>query len=98
MEALEKLIDSVPALIATRYFTCSYSSPPSPRAHFLVDDLVPVTGCAILLWDHFLTFGDEIRYIWKRPVELSNAVFLFNRYFVEGVMCLSVYGEVEVFF
>ena len=52
-------------------------------------------GCTILLWDHLLTFGDEIQYIWKRPVELTKAVFLFNRYFVEGVMCLSAYGEFE---
>jgi len=71
MEALEKVIHSAPALVATRYFT--------------------LTGCVILLWDHLLTFEDEIKYIWKRPVELSKAVFLFNRYFVEGVMCLNVY-------
>lgn len=64
---------------------------------FLVDVLVSVTGCAILLWDHLLTFEDEIKYIWKRPVELTKAVFLFNRYFVEGVVCLSAYGELEHF-
>lgn len=65
---------------------------------FLIYDLVSVTGCVILLWDHALTFGDELKYIWKRPIEVSKAVFLFNRYFVEGVMCLNVYGEFQVFF
>ncbi|KAF9653448.1 hypothetical protein BDM02DRAFT_3125846 [Thelephora ganbajun] len=71
-QALAKLIDSAPALIATRYFA--------------------LTGCVVLLWDHLLTFRDEIEYIWKRPVELNKVVFLFNRYFVEGSLCYSAYA------
>jgi hypothetical protein len=98
MDPLEKLIDAAPALIATRYFTRSYLKPPfATRPNFLTGDLVPVMGCTILIWDHLLTLGDEIKYIWRRPVELSKAVFIFNRYFVEVVVCLSAYGEFEDF-
>lgn len=75
-QSLKTLIDSAPALIATRYFT--------------------LTGCVVLLWDHLLTFGDELKYIWKWPVELSKVVFVFNRYVVEGALCLSVYVLLEL--
>jgi hypothetical protein len=57
------------------------------------DSFVPVTGFVVLLWDHLLTFEDEIEYIWKWPVQPSKVVFLFNRYFVEAALCLSVYGK-----
>ncbi|KAF9782970.1 hypothetical protein BJ322DRAFT_1158656 [Thelephora terrestris] len=72
---LVKLIDSTPALVATRYFT--------------------LTGFVVLLWDHLLTFEDEIEYIWKWPVQPSKVVFLFNRYFVEAALCLSVYAAIS---
>lgn len=54
-------------------------------------------GCVVLLWDHLLTFRDEIEYMWKLPLEFSKAVFLFNRYFVEVCLCFSLYSEFEDF-
>ncbi|KAE9406238.1 hypothetical protein BT96DRAFT_1015011 [Gymnopus androsaceus JB14] len=34
-----------------------------------------------LYWDHLITFPEEFKYLWKRPVRASTALFLFNRYF-----------------
>jgi len=97
-QVLAKLLGSAPALIATRYFTRPYFKPAHRCAPVLLtNNLVVVTGCVVLLWDHLLTFGDEIKHIWRRPVEFSKAVFLFNRYFVAGALCCSVYGELEDF-
>lgn len=93
-KALAKLIDSVPALLATRYLTCACSKSVLRHGSISVaDGLFPVIGLVVLLWDHVLTFEEEIKYIWKLPVELGKVVFLFNRYFVEGALCLSAYGE-----
>ena len=50
-----------------------------------------------MLWDHLLTFKEEIECIWKLPMEFSKVVFLFNRYFVAGSLCCSVYSEFASF-
>ncbi|KAL1665804.1 hypothetical protein GGF50DRAFT_100064 [Schizophyllum commune] len=36
---------------------------------------------AILIYDHILTFGSEVKYIWPTWRTFSSIVFLFNRYF-----------------
>lgn len=93
-QALKHIVDSVPALIATRHFARSYSRLSHRRALVLLTDiLILVIGLVVLLWDHLLTFGDEIKYIWKWPVEVSKIVFIFNRYLVEGSLCCTVYGR-----
>ncbi|KZP29653.1 hypothetical protein FIBSPDRAFT_1038696 [Athelia psychrophila] len=35
---------------------------------------------SILVWDHILTFPDEVTYIWKRRKTLLTSLFLINRY------------------
>ncbi|KAF5336749.1 hypothetical protein D9758_016266 [Tetrapyrgos nigripes] len=37
-------------------------------------------GITILYWDHIITFGDEVSYIWTRPKILSSYCFLIIRY------------------
>ena len=81
-------------LLATRYMTCPCFEFRYHRTFgFLTAALVSVIGCVLLLWDHLLTFQDEVKYIWKLPVEFHKLVFLFNRYFVAGSMCFSVYSR-----
>ncbi|KAJ7274817.1 hypothetical protein C8J57DRAFT_1312801 [Mycena rebaudengoi] len=48
--------------------------------------LVPIT---FLYWDHLMTFGDEVRYLWNRPKTLSTCCFLLNRY-------LAAFGDIVV--
>ncbi|KAI9573495.1 hypothetical protein HD554DRAFT_2056457 [Boletus coccyginus] len=43
-------------------------------------NLVAFAGFAILIWDHLLTFDDEVELIWKRDKGLLVYLFLVNRY------------------
>ncbi|KAF5332046.1 hypothetical protein D9758_016566 [Tetrapyrgos nigripes] len=46
-------------------------------------------GVVILFWNHIITFGDEINYIWARPKILSSYCFLLIRY-------LALFGAIPV--
>lgn len=37
-------------------------------------------GFTILVWDHAITFADEVEIIWGRPKNLLTCLFLLNRY------------------
>ncbi|KAG2130655.1 uncharacterized protein EDB93DRAFT_1179667 [Suillus bovinus] len=41
---------------------------------------VGVLGFTILVWDHAITFADEVKMIWGRPKNLLTCLFLLNRY------------------
>ncbi|KAF8582490.1 hypothetical protein K439DRAFT_1661809 [Ramaria rubella] len=47
-----------------------------------------------LIYDQFLTFDDEVEYVWRRPRSLGKALFIFNRYFA----LFSLIFEALVFF
>jgi len=42
---------------------------------------VAFIGFTILVWDHIITFDDEVKYIWRRRKTLLTCLFLINRYF-----------------
>ncbi|KAJ7473079.1 hypothetical protein B0H11DRAFT_1993959 [Mycena galericulata] len=39
-----------------------------------------LTGLVVILYDHLLTLGSEIKHIWVRPVKRSSVWFLTFRY------------------
>ncbi|KAG2065294.1 hypothetical protein BDR04DRAFT_1108761 [Suillus decipiens] len=41
---------------------------------------VGALGFTILVWDHAITFADEVEIIWGRPKKLLTFLFLLNRY------------------
>ncbi|KAJ7617702.1 hypothetical protein DFH06DRAFT_1342849 [Mycena polygramma] len=43
---------------------------------------VSAAGLVVLLYDHLLTFDDEVEYIWKASHSLEKTLFLFLRYMV----------------
>ncbi|KAG2144274.1 hypothetical protein DEU56DRAFT_237115 [Suillus clintonianus] len=50
-----------------------------------IDDLwvrrtFSAAGHTLLIYDYFLTFNDEIRYIWNAPWTVVKVMFLINRY------------------
>ena len=47
----------------------------------------------VLLYDHVLTFGDEVQYVWSAPATYAKYIFLLNRYFVLGTLLAVAYGE-----
>ncbi|KAI0047555.1 hypothetical protein FA95DRAFT_1662655 [Auriscalpium vulgare] len=48
-------------------------------------------GLTILLYDHLLTFADEIQYIWKAPRSWAKYVFLANRYTVAALLIAAAH-------
>ncbi|KAF7324209.1 hypothetical protein MKEN_00644200 [Mycena kentingensis (nom. inval.)] len=45
-----------------------------------IHDYLALPAFTFLFWDHILTFGDELRFLWFRRRTLSTWCFLFNRY------------------
>ncbi|KAJ7935849.1 hypothetical protein B0H13DRAFT_447408 [Mycena leptocephala] len=43
---------------------------------------VSAAGFVLLIYDHLLTLGDEVEYIWSAPFTLAKSVFLILRYMV----------------
>ncbi|KAH7908951.1 hypothetical protein BJ138DRAFT_1115402 [Hygrophoropsis aurantiaca] len=46
-----------------------------------------VAGYTVFIWEHILTFEEEVRYIWQAPWTVSKASFLVSRY--GNLVCLT---------
>ncbi|KAH7904948.1 hypothetical protein BJ138DRAFT_1130742 [Hygrophoropsis aurantiaca] len=46
-----------------------------------------VAGYTVFVWEHILTFEEEVRYIWQAPWTVSKASFLVSRY--GNLVCLT---------
>ncbi|KAG1886027.1 hypothetical protein F4604DRAFT_58779 [Suillus subluteus] len=44
-----------------------------------------------VLYDHGLTFGREIDYIWRRSPSLVTALYLLDRYLGDAVVIIGAY-------
>ncbi|KAF8440791.1 hypothetical protein L210DRAFT_3538321 [Boletus edulis BED1] len=42
--------------------------------------MVAFAGFTVLVWDHLITFDDEVDLVWKRDKGLLSYLFLVNRY------------------
>ncbi|KAH9858603.1 hypothetical protein C2E23DRAFT_880070 [Lenzites betulinus] len=49
-------------------------------------------GLTVLLFDHLLTFADEVKYIWPAPATYAKYMFLLNRYTVLGTLIAVAYN------
>ncbi|KAK0243524.1 hypothetical protein EDD85DRAFT_933824 [Armillaria nabsnona] len=59
----------------------------------LFSKYTPSAGIALLLWDHCLTFDEEVTVMWtffKGPI-LPKVIYVMNRYFTEAVLLYTVY-------
>ncbi|KAF9233262.1 hypothetical protein BU15DRAFT_80281 [Melanogaster broomeanus] len=54
-----------------------------------VSQYVSAVGLVILLWDHLLTFHDEVQLIWQARLSVPKVLFLINRYVVPIVMIVQ---------
>ncbi|KAA1473315.1 hypothetical protein DENSPDRAFT_839774 [Dentipellis sp. KUC8613] len=61
------------------------------QATFTSDSNSTAAGFVVLLYDHVLTFDDEVEYVWKARMSLPKFLFLFNRYLVPTLMVISTY-------
>ncbi|RDB15736.1 hypothetical protein Hypma_003764 [Hypsizygus marmoreus] len=46
----------------------------------LIHNYLHLLAISILLYDHLMTFGNEVHYFWRRPKTRSAYWFFFNRY------------------
>ncbi|KZV91657.1 hypothetical protein EXIGLDRAFT_719156 [Exidia glandulosa HHB12029] len=49
-----------------------------------------------LVYDIFLTFGDEVEYIWKRRWSLTKALYLLTRYTTFAIILYSVVANMRL--
>ncbi|KAK0431205.1 hypothetical protein EV421DRAFT_197486 [Armillaria borealis] len=49
-----------------------------------------IAGYVLMLYDHILTFDEEVRFIWAAPWTLPKALFLIIRYFVPAFVLIHL--------
>ncbi|KAF8746992.1 hypothetical protein RHS02_00426, partial [Rhizoctonia solani] len=54
---------------------------------------VPDAGVCLLVYDHFLTFADEVRLIWSRPTNVISIFYLINRYTAPLILAVDIYDK-----
>ncbi|CAE6441278.1 unnamed protein product [Rhizoctonia solani] len=52
-----------------------------------------VLGYALLIYDHILTFTDEVQFIWKAKKSPVVIMFLLNRYITPIVLAIDLYDK-----
>ncbi|KAJ7274642.1 hypothetical protein C8J57DRAFT_235305 [Mycena rebaudengoi] len=48
-----------------------------------------VGALTFLIYDHLLSFGPEIQFIWMRPKSLASYIYIWNRYLTLAITCIS---------
>jgi len=90
---------------AERYLS---GEPEPPLSTLLLDAQAYTAGVAltILVYDYMLTFGDEVRYIWRRPISNIKVLYLVLRYsvllaelvyFQGGIPPAHVYAKLNIY-
>lgn len=74
---------------ATRYLSGMCDRKPLTRAG--ADGFIVAVGLVFLLYDHALTFSDEVELVWKAKPSFAKHLFLFNRYLVAGCLIAVAY-------
>ncbi|KAL4068465.1 hypothetical protein V8B97DRAFT_829300 [Scleroderma yunnanense] len=54
--------------------------PLSNEVQALIHAHIGLVSVCVLIYDHLITFADEVTYIWARPKYISSVLFLVNRY------------------
>jgi len=60
-------------------------------AHGAAVNAMTLAGFTLLIYDHVLTFSDEVNYIWNARQGLVSVIFLLNRYIVPLVLAVDIY-------
>ncbi|KAJ7837727.1 hypothetical protein B0H13DRAFT_2105247 [Mycena leptocephala] len=71
----------------------SMDSTMSAEASVFATRYVSAVGLTVLLFDHTLTFGEEINLIWLNPAAGLGyrTIFIFNRYVTEAISIYAAY-------
>ncbi|CAE6487466.1 unnamed protein product [Rhizoctonia solani] len=61
--------------------------------HAHVSRCTSYAGVCLLVYDHFLTFSEEVRLVWSRPTNIVSILFLINRYTTPLILAVDVYDK-----
>ncbi|KAI6112120.1 hypothetical protein EDD16DRAFT_1179901 [Pisolithus croceorrhizus] len=87
-----------PCLLATRNKRTSPSSPQNltdttrKKNRRIIHNCIEFAALTFLLYDHLITFAEEVTYIWARLKHASAILFLVNRY----LGCLSTIAQTVI--
>jgi hypothetical protein len=56
-------------------------------------DLYSVVGYAVLLYDTFLTFPEELELVWRSKPNFAKYAFLGNKYVVLGILTMEMISK-----
>jgi len=59
-------------------------------SHLRAQDSMALVSFVILVYEHILTFGDEVEYVWKKKITPLTILFLTNRYFALPAFAVSM--------
>jgi len=68
-------------------------SPETIALHSVAVNSMTFAGFTVLIWDHILTFVDELQLIWMAPKGTVSLIFIANRYLVPSMLVVSIYGN-----
>ncbi|KAK0461917.1 uncharacterized protein EV420DRAFT_1527892 [Desarmillaria tabescens] len=57
-----------------------------------------LVATTVVLYDHVITFGQEVEYIWSKQWSASKTLFILNRYLGEFLLMYASYVIRDVFF
>ncbi|QRV98048.1 transmembrane protein [Ceratobasidium sp. AG-Ba] len=52
-----------------------------------------VAGVCVLLYDHILTFPEEVEYVWKQKWSAVSTMFVLNRYITPFILAVDLYDK-----
>ncbi|KAI0259537.1 hypothetical protein BC834DRAFT_833332, partial [Gloeopeniophorella convolvens] len=52
-------------------------------------------GMAILYYDHLLNLGDEVKFMWMRPMTKMKLLFIFHRY-LANLACVHIFFDMMI--
>ncbi|CAE6338959.1 unnamed protein product, partial [Rhizoctonia solani] len=61
--------------------------------HAHVSRCTSYAGVCLLIYDHFLTFADEVRLVWSRPTNVISIFYLINRYTTPLILAVDIYDK-----
>ncbi|KAJ7068844.1 hypothetical protein C8F01DRAFT_1119494 [Mycena amicta] len=55
-----------------------------------------IAGLVLIIYDHILTFADEVEHVWKTRFSPANLFYIWIRYFTLITMIINVVFLLEV--
>ena len=91
---IDQILQGLRDANATRYLSGACSLPRRFGIEVLnIHGLLPVVGLVVLLYDHALTFSDEVTLVWAAPRSFAKYAYIFNRYLVMACLLAVAHGE-----